>query len=1141
MQVVETGLQGDPSPQRKRSKVYDPFQTKGFFSWQEKRTAEGWFGTLASIDRSGKMQDEFYTYSLPTIKELRSQYKKTAIKQEKRQKVTERLREGWKSIPKGGEKELQWAEDTTAYMAALYEQHAAERGKKFVFRDNQLCYMTQMLLNKGEYIFGKLETDNRGIQLDTGEGKTEANALIAAMFALQGEKVHILEQSYAKALEHAENIGDFYSKKLGIRVGVATDLSVEENERGGDPVGTRLEYIYKNGKLVPQKGKKAHQEVWDSTILYATTDAVGFTYLDHASQYYQPGKTVTAIDPGFYSKQGRIALVQEADDEMLDRAHETWIQSETIQGAKAWEYIDKWMGIREVQREQDIMPVEERNRLAQEIRKSRKKRKPSSLRDRTMQEIKGFERKTMPSDLRQEITQEILISFWDALYEYKDLFEEGEGRDYFKAGDHIKLSERAYNRASAILQDVLSKINQSYFKFSTDPQSGGTQTRHVIVEQDADMIRCALETVFASEEQKQYLGGKEATLLDESGFPLQKRQLEGLHEVFLRLKNIWEQDEKKERGIDNAQFQLLYDRVVNEMKVSRTTNSVAPIELFKQYKKLRFTSGSLIPVASSYADIYEAEVLRIERHEQVRQPKHKIDTLQTTCLDGGLADVMFVSEERKMLRLFQEAKRIQREGRVGLFIMRDAQEAHLLEQAIKMLNESGSILINQESMEAREEEILKHLLLLSKGKGKEDTVEQRVVSMEEAEREISGPRALRVLRQIKLGDSSQVALPIERPPWLRVVTASEELEERGSLQKALTGCTAGTIVITSQMTRRDFQLDNLEEAVIDRGGPEVFVSGATTERELWQELQRVGRGDIPGLRHLILSEKDIRDPANAYLIDRISIPPLTQWAYGADMLHEKRLKRFEYLWKQAIKGDNEAQTELFQEHLIHLRAQEEERKRALLDIGIKDVRLREWQMAFMGKLDQYVRVMTELSERSVKKTIDPHKGQILIEPAPPQGGSESLIKAGLKLPQITFAGSWLDEFLPARVRESHGIHMAEGRTPLGLAVAKLGTAQVQLPPHVRGKIQVLPSGVLAVTEAASNLPDRMRAGKEAMADEMKREMWSDFQDVLDEAYYFFRLEDIEGKVASLTPAQQGAIWNERVMEMLQKMQFQNVM
>ena len=147
MQVVETGLQGDPSPQRKRSKVYDPFQTKGFFSWQEKRTAEGWFGTLASIDRSGKMQDEFYTYSLPTIKELRSQYKKTAIKQEKRQKVTERLREGWKSIPKGGEKELQWAEDTTAYMAALYEQHAAERGKKFVFRDNQLCYMTQMLLN----------------------------------------------------------------------------------------------------------------------------------------------------------------------------------------------------------------------------------------------------------------------------------------------------------------------------------------------------------------------------------------------------------------------------------------------------------------------------------------------------------------------------------------------------------------------------------------------------------------------------------------------------------------------------------------------------------------------------------------------------------------------------------------------------------------------------------------------------------------------------------------------------------------------------------------------------------------------------------------------------------------------------------
>ena len=41
----------------------------------------------------------------------------------------------------------------------------------FKLRPNQLHYLTLLLLNKGKYDFGALETDDRGVELFTGEGK----------------------------------------------------------------------------------------------------------------------------------------------------------------------------------------------------------------------------------------------------------------------------------------------------------------------------------------------------------------------------------------------------------------------------------------------------------------------------------------------------------------------------------------------------------------------------------------------------------------------------------------------------------------------------------------------------------------------------------------------------------------------------------------------------------------------------------------------------------------------------------------------------------------------------------------------------------------------------------------------------------
>ena len=69
----------------------------------------------------------------------------------------------WETIPKGGQEEFEWTEKAVALTVAGFERYKRMHGDvNFKLRPNQLHYLTLLLLNKGKYDFGALETDDRG-------------------------------------------------------------------------------------------------------------------------------------------------------------------------------------------------------------------------------------------------------------------------------------------------------------------------------------------------------------------------------------------------------------------------------------------------------------------------------------------------------------------------------------------------------------------------------------------------------------------------------------------------------------------------------------------------------------------------------------------------------------------------------------------------------------------------------------------------------------------------------------------------------------------------------------------------------------------------------------------------------------------
>ena len=172
------------------------------------------------------------------------------------------------------------------------------------------------------------------------------------------------------------------------------------------------------------------------------------------------------------------------------------------------------------------------------------------------------------------------------------------------------------------------------------------------------IIGAATEVLFGMRESADYLTGKKPVLLDDYGFPLEKRNIQDVKHIFLQLQNIWLNAGMDKVPLSPRQLLLMRDQHAGEIEVSQSTDRITIPVLFRKYSKLRFSSGSLLPAASTFQDIYEAEVLGVARHLPVPEthfPKQKKKSLLTLCLDGGTAQVRCMSGLRRNFELAVKA------------------------------------------------------------------------------------------------------------------------------------------------------------------------------------------------------------------------------------------------------------------------------------------------------------------------------------------------------------------------------------------------------------------------------------------------------------------------------------------------------
>lgn len=632
----------------KHTPFIDPFNKKrGIIDeFHNRIQVEGYFGPTYSLDRS-----------LAYEKKARAMIERTkTIKQSIKQKLeqepynfpetaplffeikTKEISQEWGRLKqKGKEEEQVWTEKAIATVGAAFEYYQSKKsGKEFELRDNQLYYLALQILSKGTYDFGRLETTNRGIQLPTGEGKTYCSGLAGAILTLQGEQVHIVEPNYISAQDHARQMGGFFDFLLHEEVGVVVDLS-EKGQRvtekrgrvlkvGEEPTGQRQSYIFQGGGIKQEKGSAGRKKAWSKKIVYADINSVAFDYLDDTNigvareAHVQPPLS------------NRIALVQEADAPMIDDAQNQWIISEPVAKDEVWPAVANMFD------------------FDQKRWKANKK-------------------------ITKELIQTLTFTIWGSLVDAKaqGYFIEGEGEDYLRVGKNIILSERISEKAK---QKVLADL--STMNIPLDRHKNRVLT---MFWRNQETIDTALKVLLGITPQTDFIAGEKPTLLDAYGIPLDNRQFSGLYQIFLQLQNIWHKEKADIQTMTWDKLGELIDAYKNSIELSRTMHRISVPQLLKKYKAVRFTSGSLIPAAKTFADVYEAEVLAVGRHEAMIQPTVERNAdIRLRCLDGGYADAFFVSSHEAVAGRVHE---LQSDGRVGLIIMPSIGEAYNLFEMLK--------------------------------------------------------------------------------------------------------------------------------------------------------------------------------------------------------------------------------------------------------------------------------------------------------------------------------------------------------------------------------------------------------------------------------------------------------------------------
>lgn len=900
---------------------YDPFAQpsgiKGEWDYFNKRVnlreSEGYFGPVATMDRS-RVVEEKMTDSVDRIIGIRADWhegftagnyteitkrikilSREAIKNkpsekdeierqitafEKAHDVATKKNIGLKllmdfseALNQGGETELAWSEMAVGLTSAYFEyyQENAQPPMSVELRNNQLSYMLLLTLNQGKYEFGDLETQARGVELPTGEGKTFAFNLAAGIMVLRGQNVHIIEPHYISAKDHAEQMGGFYLDFLGIETGVAIDVpeksgyttttvvkkSGEVETITGKKSG-RQSFIYGRfpkkteiitsapvleGRLQQVELAQGRQTTWSKQIVFCDKNSVAFDYLE--SQEFGPLGTKTRY--GLPELKQITAMVAEAERTMIKDGDHPWAISRKIDvPEKVWD------------RALELCGLNDKN-LGKLIRV---KGEP------TQQALKNLS----PQDKR-EYAQFVLFNLWSVLETNKDKFVEGEGHDFYYASGKLIVSVDAIETATKLLDHALHR------------QFPNPHTRANWLQHNYGLIQTALQVYLGMKPHRDSVmsqGVAKPVLIDRSGLPLEKHQFEPLTQLFFVMQNNWDEWQKKalaklpEEQADP--IEVLRTIIIDnrdKFELSMQTNRIYPHELFIKYGNLRYSSGTLLSSAGSFYKLFGAETLRISRHSTIAEPDMSMTgqaSLWVGCPDGGFAQVQFNPDFLFLQQVRYRTNYLRANHRAGLIVCSDIEEARELKA---MMPEKETVL----------------------------------------------------------------------------VTAEEELKERGRLAKEVGNMQAGKIVITTEMAARDIDLKNSPE-VIAAGGPEVIGIGIPSdENTMWQLLQRTVRGDQPGSRLLMIREGHIRPIKDRGLISG-----------GSETIHRMQKSRIEQLWSRMFGGDKKAKTELFQEIIKHLRQEDEAHVDRLQQLVIRDQNLETWRSYLEKQWQEYDKTYDEMAE-----------------------------------------------------------------------------------------------------------------------------------------------------------------------------------
>lgn len=860
------------------SNIYNPFlfEKKGVFAGLRtqisdinRRIIQGYFGQDASLDRSRTMEDKAWQLINNTSTkryEWNDTIKKKSEHEVKRikEKELESLKARWQEIPKGGKEEEQWLCDALGFTTAYFEQFQKKHKKIIELWDNQLLYMSLMAINKGHFSFGELSTTNRALQLDTGEGKTITNGLIAAIKVLQGKEVFIVEQNYISAETNSAQLSPFFEDFLSIETGIVVDRKqgkgivhdikidnsglITERKMSGETL--RKSFIFSNGERHEQEGLSGRQRSWKKTIVYCDHNSLG---TDIAADRQFTTKIEDVLVPDLKSKVG---LIQEADSLVIDEAANPFQIQIPISGTKAWESLSKIL-----YKNAEVYLIGKKTVIKEPVH-------------RTVKE-KGDETK---------FTINLFYNVWASLYQI--IKNTNILTDAWKKSESvITTKDQEFKYDDSVMRLILKNIVPPLSSLFEDDIAA----TKLFLKENLFIVETALQTLMTADPNKGFIAGEKPILMDQYGVPLDNRQRDVVHQVFLQLYNIWENEGLTKKAYDENEVLKVLKKTYRNLEIPhKIANRVIPSTLYREFGELKMTSGSMIPISQGIIDLYEAETITISRHQAIPESKTESNRLYTVCLDGGQAEVNFIEKNRIDSQIATLIKNIKLKKQAGLIIMPDAKSAADLN------------------------------------------------------------RLLATLMEVNEGITTE---QFNKDQQIKIITGVEEYAKRGTLQETMSVVNPGDIIITTQIAHRDID-PKLNNELKKNGGLTTLVYLPPNERGLWQALQRSVRADIPGRRILLISDESIQDIKYQYYIDKVPIQPITAMLKSADEFDLEWQNTIDANYKAASNGDIRAQSFLLDQYIKFLRRSEGKINESLMFSMVKELPLENFRQRSLQYLQK---------------------------------------------------------------------------------------------------------------------------------------------------------------------------------------------